>query len=134
MAIEPRVKSAIQEAVTREPFAQALKMELINLALGHSVVEMVYDPVGMNNIYERIHGGAIFALIDEAFETASQTDGTIAVALNVNVSYVCSPEQGARPVMPRSMLLLPAPLGPMTPIDCRSSTRMETPSMALAFP
>ena len=96
MAIEPRVKSAIQEAVTREPFAQALKMELINLALGHSVVEMVYDPVGMNNIYERIHGGAIFALIDEAFETASQTDGTIAVALNVNVSYVCSPEQGAR--------------------------------------
>ena len=50
----------------------------------------------MNNIYARAHGGAIFALIDEAFETAGQTDGTIAVALNVNVTYVSSPEPGAR--------------------------------------
>jgi acyl-CoA thioesterase len=38
----------------------------------------------------------LFALIDEAFETASQTDGTIAVALNVNVTYVSSPEPGVR--------------------------------------
>lgn len=96
MAIEPKVKAAIVKAVTTEPFAQALNMELIQLDRGHSVVEMVYDPECMNNIYERIHGGAIFALIDEAFETAAQTDGTIAVALNVNVSYVSSPEQGAR--------------------------------------
>jgi len=48
----------------------------------------------MNNIYARAHGGAIFALIDEAFETAGQTEGTIAVALNVNVTYVSSPEPG----------------------------------------
>ena len=40
--------------------------------------------------------GAIFGLIDEAFETAGQTDGTIAVALNVNVTYVSSPEAGKR--------------------------------------
>jgi uncharacterized protein (TIGR00369 family) len=37
-----------------------------------------------------------FALIDEAFETAGQTDGTIAVALNVNVTYVSSPQPGVR--------------------------------------
>jgi acyl-CoA thioesterase len=57
---------------------------------------MVYDPGKMNNIYERAHGGALFALIDEAFETAGQTDGTIAVALNVNVTYVSSPDPGVR--------------------------------------
>jgi acyl-CoA thioesterase len=57
---------------------------------------MQYDPEKMNNIYARAHGGAIFALIDEAFETAGQTDGTIAVALNVNVTYVSSPEPGVR--------------------------------------
>jgi acyl-CoA thioesterase len=82
--------------VKKEPFAQAMRMELVKLAAGHSVVSMIYEPDTMNNIYSRAHGGAIFALIDEAFETASQTDGTIAVALNVNVTYVSSPEPGLR--------------------------------------
>ncbi|MGW8188213.1 MAG: PaaI family thioesterase, partial [Desulfobacterales bacterium] len=40
--------------------------------------------------------GAIYGLIDEAFETAGQTDGTIAVALNVNVTYIASPQEKTR--------------------------------------
>jgi acyl-CoA thioesterase len=95
-AMEQAIKEAIYRAVEKEPFARALKMELVALDEGHSVVEMAYDPAAMDNIYERAHGGAIFALIDEAFETACQTHGTIAVALNVNVTYVTSPEAGAR--------------------------------------
>ena len=94
--MDTKVKTAIEEAVKKEPFAQAMRMELVKLAAGHSVVSMIYEPDKMNNIYSRAHGGAIFALIDEAFETASQTDGTIAVALNVNVTYVSSPEPGLR--------------------------------------
>ena len=73
-----------------------MQMELAKLEDGHSVVQMIYEPEKMNNIYARAHGGAIYALIDEAFETAGQTDGTIAVALNVNVTYVTSPEPGQR--------------------------------------
>jgi acyl-CoA thioesterase len=92
--MDPKVKEAIEQAVKREPFAQALQMELVELAEGYSVVSMIYQPEKMNNIYARAHGGAIFALIDEAFETAGQTEGTIAVALNVNVTYVSSPEPG----------------------------------------
>ena len=94
--MDPKVKAALEMAVKKEPFAQALQMELRELAEGYSVVTMIYDPEKMNNIYDRAHGGAIFALIDEAFETASQTEGTIAVALNVNVTYVSSPEPGLR--------------------------------------
>jgi acyl-CoA thioesterase len=94
--MDPVVKAAIYKAVDKEPFAQQLNMELKALSDGYSVVEMIYDPVGMDNIYQRAHGGAIFGLIDEAFETAGQTDGTIAVALNVNVTYVSSPEAGTR--------------------------------------
>ena len=94
--MDPKVKAAIETAVKKEPFAQALRMELLELAEGYSVVSMIFEPEKMNNIYARAHGGAIFALIDEAFETASQTDGTIAVALNVNVTYVSSPEPGLR--------------------------------------
>ena len=94
--MDQNVKNAIYNAVENEPFAKALKISLIELELGFSVVEMTFDPVTMNNIYERAHGGALFALVDEAFETASQTDGTIAVALNVNVTYVSSPKPGVR--------------------------------------
>lgn len=94
--MDPAVKEAIFRAVEKEPFARALKLELVSLELGQSVVEMTYDPEVMDNIYARTHGGAIYALIDEAFETAGQTDGTIAVALNVNVTYVSSPEPGSR--------------------------------------
>ena len=94
--MDPKVKAALEKAVKREPFAQAMQMELAALEDGYSLVQMVYAPEKMNNIYARAHGGAIFALIDEAFETAGQTDGTIAVALNVNVTYVSSPEPGLR--------------------------------------
>ena len=94
--MDQKVRNAIFNAVEREPFAKALKVVLVELELGYSMVEMKYDPANMNNIYERAHGGALFGLIDEAFETASQTDGTIAVALNVNVTYVSSPQAGAK--------------------------------------
>ena len=94
--MDPRVKKAIYLAVKREPFAQALNMELVDLEDGYSVVEMVYEPEKMNNMYDRAHGGALFGLIDEAFETAAQTKGTIAVALNVNVTYVASPQYGTK--------------------------------------
>lgn len=90
--MDPAVRTAIFKAVETEPFARALKMTLVALDTGHSIVEMDYAPDLMNNIYGRAHGGALFALIDEAFETASQTHGTIAVALNVNVTYVRPPE------------------------------------------
>jgi len=94
--MDQKVSDAIYEAVKMEPFAKVMKINLVELELGYSAVEMIYDPASMSNIYERAHGGAMFALIDEAFETAGQTDGTIAVALNVNVTYVSSPEPGVR--------------------------------------
>ena len=94
--MDQKVRDAIYGAVENEPFAKAMKISLAELELGYSAVEMIYDPDIMNNIYARAHGGALFALIDEAFETAGQTDGTIAVALNVNVTYVSSPDPGIK--------------------------------------
>jgi acyl-CoA thioesterase len=88
------VRDAIFEATKQEPFCLLMGMELVELSDGRSVVQMEYEPGRMDNIYRRAHGGAVFALIDEAFETASQTGGTIAVALNVNVTYVASPQPG----------------------------------------
>ena len=70
-------------------------MKLIELEDGHSVVEMIYTPENMNNMYYRAHGGALFGLMDEAFEMACHTKGNIAVALNMNVTFVTSPKPGS---------------------------------------
>jgi acyl-CoA thioesterase len=94
--MDAKLKEALFKAVRKEPFAQALNITLEELDLGYSAVEMEYDPDRMDNIYQHAHGGALFGLIDEAFETACQTEGTIVVALNMNVTYVASPTAGAR--------------------------------------
>jgi len=94
--MDSQLKQRIFKSVETEPFARALNMKLISLSTGQSMVEMDYRPELMDNIYQRAHGGALFALIDEAFETAAQTHGTIAVALNVNVTYIRSPVEGER--------------------------------------
>ncbi|QWV95514.1 PaaI family thioesterase [Geomonas oryzisoli] len=94
--MDEKLKEAIFRQVECEPFAQALKMELVQLDEGFSAVEMAYDAEVMNNMFGRAHGGAIFSLIDEAFETVCQTVGSVTVALNVSVNYVASPELGAR--------------------------------------
>ena len=94
--MDEKLKKAIYKAARNEPFAKNLGMTLVDLAIGYSRVEMTYHADKMDNIYQRAHGGAIYSLIDEAFETSCQTHGDIAVALNVNVSYTASPEPGAR--------------------------------------
>ena len=94
--MDQKIKNAIESAVKNESLARTFNIELLELDTGTSTVEMIYDPGMMSNIYDRAHGGAIFALIDEAFETACQTHGTIAVALNVNVTYITSPKDKTR--------------------------------------
>ena len=94
--MDKKLKKAIFNAVANEPFAQKMGIKLLELELGYSKVEMTYQPESMDNIYKRAHGGAIYSLIDEAFETSCQTHGTVSVALNVNVSYTDSPEPGSR--------------------------------------
>jgi acyl-CoA thioesterase len=87
------VFEAIRQKVKTEPFAQKMGLELTEIGEGYSLVKMKFTP-DMENIHGMAHGGAIFALIDEAFETASNSHGTIAVALNMNVSYVATPSPG----------------------------------------
>ena len=94
--MDQKIREAIFREVAREPFALTLGMELKELEAGYSAVEMDYDPAAMNNLFARAHGGALFSLIDEAFEMVCQTVGEVTVALNVNVNYVASPEAGTR--------------------------------------
>jgi len=85
--MDERVKEAIFRQVEKETFAKKFGLQLVELGAGCSKVEMTFTP-DMENILGMAHGGALFALIDEAFETASNSHGTMAVALNLNTTYV----------------------------------------------
>ena len=88
--MDERVKEAILKKVETEPFARKLGIRLLDLEEGYSRVEMKLTP-DMENLFGMAHGGALFALIDEAFETASNSHGTLGVALNMNITYISPP-------------------------------------------
>ncbi len=89
-----RIFEAIRRKVEHEPYARKLGLRLRKIDAGYSLVEMTLVPE-MDNIFGMAHGGAIFSLIDEAFETASNSHGTVAVALQVSISYLKPPEAGS---------------------------------------
>ena len=84
------ILEAIRKRVANEPFARKLGLKLLKLEPGYALVEMDLKD-DMANIFDMTHGGAIFSLIDEAFEISCNTHGTVAVALNVAVTYHRSP-------------------------------------------
>ncbi len=88
-----KIKRAIFRQVEKEPFAQKLGIRLLELGEGYSRVQMEITPE-MENMFGMVHGAAIFALIDEAFETASNSHGTLAVALSMSVNYIAAPATG----------------------------------------
>ncbi len=89
------MKRAFRKRVREEPYATKLGMRLVEVGEGHAKVEMDVT-AEMDNIFGMLHGGAIFSLIDEAFEVSCNSHGTVALALNVNISYLAAPEPGSR--------------------------------------
>ncbi|RTZ93594.1 MAG: thioesterase [Deltaproteobacteria bacterium] len=92
--MDTQVKERFIREVAGEPFAKRFGIELIDIGEGTSKVRMKATP-DMNNLFGMIHGGAIFALIDEAFETASNSHGSLSVALNMNITYLNAATPGA---------------------------------------
>jgi acyl-CoA thioesterase len=89
------IRNALYKQIAAEPFAQKFGLQLIDLQEGYAKVEMAFTQ-DMENMFGMAHGGAIFALIDAAFEVASNSHGTMAVALNMNINYLASPAKGSK--------------------------------------
>jgi acyl-CoA thioesterase len=84
---------AIRKRVAEEPYAKKMGLKLVEVDEGYALVEMRFTE-DMENVFGMAHGGAIFSLIDEAFEVASNSHGTVSVALSMSVTYVSSPNKG----------------------------------------
>jgi len=78
---------ALRSGFLKEPYASLFGIELLEIEPGRALVRMAPSP-DLCNLFGVMHGGAIFSLIDAAFEAAANSHGTVAVALNVGVNYV----------------------------------------------
>ncbi len=84
---------AIGKRVAEEPYAKKMGLRLVKVDEGYALVEMKFTEE-MENVFGMAHGGAIFSLIDEAFEVAANSHGTVSVALSMSITYVSSPKGG----------------------------------------
>ena len=91
--MDDEIRSSIFNRVADEGYAGKLGLRLVELTPGHAIVEMVPQKSD-DNIFGMVHGGAIFSLVDEAFQVSCNSYGTMAVALSVNIIYHNPPKEG----------------------------------------
>jgi acyl-CoA thioesterase len=85
----------LRGAAEREPYPQKLGMTVLALEPGLARVQMEATR-DLANLFGTVHGGALFSLVDEAFQLACNSHGTTALALNVSITYVRAAVPGDR--------------------------------------
>lgn len=83
----PPIPAALRARIQREPWAQALGVQYLDLRRGYCRVSLKLQP-HMLNFLGRPHGSVIFTLADVAFGAACNAHGEDAVALNLAISYL----------------------------------------------
>jgi acyl-CoA thioesterase len=92
--MDEKIRNALFQQIADEPFGKKFGLKLVDVQEGYARVEMRFTE-DMENMFGMAHGGAIFSLMDAAFEVASNSHGTMAVALNMNINYLAAPAKGA---------------------------------------
>ncbi len=87
--------AAVQAASREEPYARKMGLTCTEVGTGRCRVEMTVTE-DMCNLFGTAHGGAVFSLIDEAFQIAVNSHGVVAFALNLSVTYVAACRPGDR--------------------------------------
>ncbi|TAL16538.1 hotdog fold thioesterase [bacterium] len=90
---EGRESTALKNLSNSEPFARLLGIRCLKVDPGYALCEMEVSG-SMTNLFGTAHGGAIFGLMDEAFQLACNSRGCAAYALNISVTYVTASRPG----------------------------------------
>jgi acyl-CoA thioesterase len=77
----------IREFFKRDKFAELAGVELLEISPGRAKARMKIGPQHLNGV-DIVHGGAIFTLADLVFAVASNSHGTVAVAINASISFI----------------------------------------------
>ncbi len=76
----------LKRFVENDRFAKHLGIEMLESGNGKAKAKMEIKDHHLNSA-GMLHGGAIFAIADAVFSAASNSHGTLAVAINVSISY-----------------------------------------------
>jgi acyl-CoA thioesterase len=77
----------LQRFFKNDQFAERANIELLSVSPGQARAKMTLHPHHLNG-YGTVQGGAIFTLADFAFAAASNSHGTVAVAINVSITFM----------------------------------------------
>ena len=90
---EKETCTLLKEIAKEEPYAGLMRIEVVEVKPGYARVKAQINEE-MLNIHSITHGGVLFGLVDEAFELASNSHGTVAVALNMNITFFAATGTG----------------------------------------
>jgi len=77
---------AMNKFVHKDAFARHIGVEVLEHSKGTARARMEIGSDHLNSA-GLVHGGAIFSLADAVFSIASNSHGTLAVAINVSISF-----------------------------------------------
>ncbi|MEA1984521.1 MAG: PaaI family thioesterase [Euryarchaeota archaeon] len=83
----------IKDFFKRDHFAEHVGIELLEVSEGTATARMDVEEFHLNGL-NTVQGGAIFTLADLTFAAASNSHGTLAVAINANISFVKAATSG----------------------------------------
>lgn len=75
-------------------YASLTGIEIMDISKGYCKAKLKIDPKKHLNAANVIQGGAIFTLADFAFAVASNSRGQLALAVNVNISFLKGVSEG----------------------------------------
>lgn len=78
---------SIERYLKNDHFAAGAGIELVSVSPGQARAKMTLGPGHLNGL-GTVMGGAVFTLADFAFAAASNSHGTVAVAINVSITYM----------------------------------------------
>ena len=84
----------LKKFVQRDHFAAHLGVDMLEFGNGRARAKMTLKKHHLNSA-GMTHGGAIFSLADAVFSAASNSHGTLAVAINVSISFFKAVSNGA---------------------------------------
>lgn len=83
----------LKRFVENDRYAKYLGIELLEYGQGRAKARMEVKHHHLNSA-GMLHGGAIFSLADAVFSAASNSHGTLAVAVNVSISFFKAVKSG----------------------------------------
>lgn len=84
----------LKRFVEHDRYAKHLGIEMLEYGQGKAKARMEVRPHHLNSA-GMLHGGAIFSLADAVFSAASNSRATLAVAINVSISFFKAVKSGS---------------------------------------